>query len=148
MHEPAGRLDKFDATPLCPASSIMAGMAKVSVPRFFLYGEPPRDADERFVHIESIADRSRLHDWKIRPHTHRDLHQLLVILDGGGEMRAETSSHRFAAPALLVVPAGVVHAFVFEKDTRGYVVTVADSALSDVAQREPAFRALFDGAMP
>lgn len=100
------------------------------------------------MHIESIADRSRLHDWKIRPHTHRDLHQLLVILEGGGEMRAESSSHRFTAPALLLVPAGVVHAFVFQKDTRGYVVTVADSALSDLARREPAFRALFEGAMP
>jgi AraC family transcriptional activator of pobA len=113
-----------------------------------LYGEPPRDADERFVHIETIADRSRLHDWEIRAHTHRDLHQLLVILGGGGSMRAENTSHAFAAPALLLVPAGVVHAFVFEKDTRGYVVTVAETALADLALREPAFRALFDGALP
>jgi AraC family transcriptional activator of pobA len=117
------------------------------VPRFFLYGEPPRDADERFVHIETIADRSRLHDWEIRAHTHRDLHQLLVILGGGGSMRAENTSHAFAAPALLLVPAGVVHAFVFEKDTRGYVVTVAETALADLALREPAFRALFEGAV-
>jgi AraC family transcriptional activator of pobA len=124
-------------------------MAKsASVPRFFLYGEPPRDADERFVHIESIADRSRLNDWKIRPHTHRDLHQLLVILDGSGEMRAESASHKFSAPALLIVPAGVVHAFMFQKETRGYVVTVAETALADLARREPAFRALFEGAMP
>jgi AraC family transcriptional activator of pobA len=117
------------------------------VPRFFLYGEPPRDADERFVHIETIADRGRLHDWEIRPHTHRDLHQLLVILGGGGSMQAENTAHAFAAPTLLLVPAGVVHAFVFEKDTRGYVVTVAESALADLAAREPSFRALFDGAM-
>jgi AraC family transcriptional activator of pobA len=119
-----------------------------SVPRFFLYGEPPRAAEERFVHIETIADRSRLYDWKIRPHTHRDLHQMLVILEGGGEMRAESTEHRFNAPALLIVPAGVVHAFVFHRDTRGYVVTVAETALSDVSRREPAFRALFDGALP
>jgi hypothetical protein len=33
-----------------------------AVPRFFLYGEPPRAADERFVHIEIIADRSTLYD--------------------------------------------------------------------------------------
>ena len=124
-------------------------MAKTGpVPRFFLYGEPPRAADERFVHVETIADRSRLYDWKIRPHTHRDLHQLLVILDGGGEMRAESATHAFAAPALLVVPAGVVHAFAFRKDTRGYVVTLAESALTELARREPAFRALFDGALP
>jgi AraC family transcriptional activator of pobA len=118
------------------------------VPRFFLYGEPPRAADERFVHIETIADRSRLYDWKIRPHTHRDLHQLLVILDGGGEMRAESVSHEFRAPALLIVPAGVVHAFAFRRDTRGYVVTVAETTVSDLSRREPAFRALFDGALP
>ncbi len=118
------------------------------VPRFFLYGEPPRAADERFVHIETIADRSRLYDWEIRAHTHRDLHQLLVILDGGGEMRAESATHLFEAPALLIVPAGVVHAFAFHKDTRGYVVTVAETALADLSRREPAFRALFDGAMP
>jgi len=118
------------------------------VPRFFLYGEPPRAADERFVHIETIADRSRVHDWKIRPHTHRDLHQLLVILEGGGEMRAESAAHGFSAPALLIVPAGVVHAFAFRRDTRGYVVTVAETALADLSRREPAFRALFDGAMP
>lgn len=118
------------------------------IPRFFLYGEPPRAADERFVHVETIADRSRLYDWKIRPHTHRDLHQLLVILEGGGEMRAESVAHEFAAPALLIVPAGVVHAFAFSKDTRGYVVTVAESALADLSRREPAFRGLFDSALP
>lgn len=117
------------------------------VPRFFLYGEPPRDADEHFVHIETIADRGRLHGWEIRAHTHRDLHQVLVILDGAGEMRAESTSRKFAAPALLLVPAGVVHAFVFEKDTRGYVVTLAEAALADLARREPAFRALFEGAI-
>jgi AraC family transcriptional activator of pobA len=119
-----------------------------SVPRFFLYGEPPRDAEERFVHIETIADRGRLHNWEIRPHMHRDLHQLLVILEGGGEMRAENASHPIQVPALLIVPAGVVHAFVFERDTRGYVVTLAESALSELARREPSFRSLFEGALP
>ncbi len=116
------------------------------VPHFFLYGEPPHEADERFLHIETIAERSRLHDWKIRPHTHRDLHQLLVILEGSGEMRAESAAHAFAAPALLTVPAGVVHAFVFDRDTRGYVVTLAESAIEELGRREPAFRSLFDDA--
>ena len=100
------------------------------------------------MHIETIADRGRLHNWEIRPHTHRDLHQLLVILEGGGEMRAENSVHAIAAPTLLIVPAGVVHAFTFQRDTRGYVVTLAESALAELATREPAFRALFEGAMP
>ena len=111
-----------------------------AIPRFFLYGEPPRDADERFVHVETIADRSRLHDWRIRPHAHRDLHQLLVIFSGRGEMEAETQRQAFHAPALLIAPAGVVHGFAFAADTEGYVVTLADTLLRDLARDERSFR--------
>jgi len=116
---------------------------RAAIPRFFLYGEPPRDADERFVHVETIADRSRLYEWHIRPHAHRDLHQLLIILAGGGEMEAETQSHSFRAPTLLIAPAGVVHGFAFTAETEGYVVTLADTLLRDLGREEPAFKRLF-----
>ncbi len=119
---------------------------QVAIPRFFLYGEPPRDADERFVHVETIADRSRVHDWRIQPHAHRDLHQLLIIIRGGGEMEAESQRLPFRAPALLIVPAGVVHGFSFAVDTEGYVVTLADTLLGDLARDERSFRNLFAGA--
>ena len=119
---------------------------QAAIPRFFLYGEPPRDAGERFLHVETIADRSRINDWRIQPHAHRDLHQLLVILMGSGEMEAETRRQPFRAPALLIVPAGVVHGFSFAEDTEGYVVTLADTLLRDLARDEPSFRALFADA--
>ncbi len=116
------------------------------IPRFFLYGEPPREAGERFVHVETIAERSRVNDWRIRPHAHRDLHQLLVIFAGGGEMEAETQRRPFRAPAVLILPAGVVHGFAFETDTQGYVVTLADMLLRDLARNERRFRSLFAAA--
>jgi AraC family transcriptional activator of pobA len=116
------------------------------VPRFFLYGEPPRDPDERFVHVETIADRSRLYEWHIRPHGHRGLHQVLVIFSGGGEMQAETQRRPFVAPALLTVPAGVVHGFTFLPETEGYVITFAEALFSELARQEPAFRSLFTAA--
>lgn len=120
--------------------------ARAPVPRFFLYGEPPRDPDERFVHVETIADRSRLYDWHIRPHAHRSLHQVLVISSGGGEMQAEALRHSFQAPALLTVPAGVIHGFAFSPETEGYVVTFAETLFRDLARQEPAFRPLFTSA--
>ena len=116
---------------------------RAAIPRFFLYGEPPRDADERFLHVETIADRSRLYDWRIRPHAHRDLHQILIIFTGGGEMQAETQRYTFQAPTLLVAPAGVVHGFVFSPETEGYVVTLADTLLRDLGREETAFKRLF-----
>jgi AraC family transcriptional activator of pobA len=116
---------------------------RAAIPRFFLYGEPPRDADERFLHVETIADRSRLYEWRIRPHAHRDLHQLLLILTGAGEMQAETQTYAFQAPALLVAPAGAVHGFAFTPETEGYVVTLADTLLRDLSRDETAFKRLF-----
>jgi AraC family transcriptional regulator, transcriptional activator of pobA len=119
---------------------------QAAIPRFFLYGEPPRDAGERFLHVETIADRSRVNDWRIQPHAHRDLHQLLVIFTGSGEMEAEARRHPFRAPALLIVPAGVVHGFSFAQDTEGYVVTLADTLLRELARDERSFRSLFTDA--
>jgi AraC family transcriptional activator of pobA len=116
---------------------------RTAIPRFFLYGEPPRDADERFLHVETIAARSRLYEWRIRPHAHRDLHQLLVIFTGAGEMQAETQSYAFQAPTLLIAPAGVVHGFAFAPETEGYVVTLAEPLLRDLARDEAAFKRLF-----
>ena len=84
-----------------------------AVPHFFLYGEAPRDADDRFLHLEALDDRSRPNRWTIRPHVHSSLHQLLLIAEGGGEMRAEAERLAVAPPCLLVVPAGTAHGFRF-----------------------------------
>lgn len=117
-----------------------------AIPRFFLYGEPPRDADERFVHVETIADRSRMYDWRIRPHAHRDLHQLLMIVSGAGTMIAESERSPFCAPSITIVPAGTVHGFAFQPETEGYVVTLADRLLRDLEREEVAFGRLFEAA--
>ena len=39
-----------------------------------------------FIHIETIASRSSIHDWMIRAHRHRNLFQILLIERGGGEI--------------------------------------------------------------
>jgi AraC family transcriptional regulator, transcriptional activator of pobA len=58
-------------------------------------------------------------------------------------MQAETQRHAFQAPALLIAPAGVVHGFAFTPETDGYVVTLADTLLRDLARDETAFTRLF-----
>ncbi len=57
-------------------------------------------------------------------------------------MRVESRTQRFASPALLVVPATLVHAFEFERETSGFVVSIAESSLRELAAREPAFRVI------
>ena len=69
-----------------------------------------------------------------------------MIFTGGGEMEAETQRLHFGAPRLLIVPAGVVHGFSFAPDTEGYVVTLAETLLGELARDERSFRTLFGTA--
>jgi AraC family transcriptional activator of pobA len=96
------------------------------IPRYNLYDEPIRPADPRFIHVETIASRSAPRDWTIRTHAHHDLHQVLLIADGGGVMQAEAEQWPFGAASLLVAPAGLVHGFRFQAGTRGRILSFAD----------------------
>ncbi|WP_298851143.1 helix-turn-helix domain-containing protein [uncultured Sphingomonas sp.] len=97
--------------------------ANTPFPRFQLYGEADSFADPGFVHIESIASRSRSHDWEIRPHRHETLDQLLVIRSGRMEVRIEADLHSHAGPAIVHVPANIVHGFRFGDEVDGDVLT-------------------------
>ena len=103
-------------------------MGNVStLPLFHLYGDPPDDSAFDFIHIETIASRSSVHDWTIRAHRHRNLFQVLLIEKGGGEMSFETSHAKFSAPSVILVPATTAHGFRFTpKVTDGWVVSFTE----------------------
>ncbi len=117
------------------------------IERFFLYGEPPSAWDERLLHIETIAARSARYDWRIGPHVHGALHQLLFVAKGKVAAIAEDTLARHRAPVLIVVPAGTVHGFGFEPGTEGYVVSITDDVLQDFARREAGIGRLFEVPM-
>ena len=105
----------------------------IAVPAFFLYGEPLRPPDERLVHIETIAARSRLHDWVIRAHRHRDLHQVLLIERGRVEAKLDGRAVALRAPAAIAVPPATVHAFRFQPETVGTVISFASALAGDLS---------------
>jgi AraC family transcriptional activator of pobA len=117
-----------------------------NIPSFFLFGEPLRTVEGKFLHLEDLDDRSRPNDWNIRPHAHADLNHVFLIAEGSGVMRAEGETIAFRAPCLLLIPAGVVHGFIYEADSAGSVLTIADSYLRDLVGREPGFASLFRAA--
>ena len=113
------------------------------IPDYFLYGEARRGVPGGFVHVETIEVRSAGHHWKIDPHLHRTLHQVLLVSHGRGIARAEGTVSHFQPPAAMLAPAGAVHGFEFEPGTLGFVVSFADELLAGLARREPTVSHLF-----
>src|SRR5690606_33464917 len=113
------------------------------IPSFYLYGEVPRVNSGRLLHIETIASRSAGYQWRIDPHVHRSLHQMLFAAGGRGVAFAEDTIVRYRSPALVIVPAGAVHGFEFEPGADGFVVSIGEDLLAEAARREPGISALF-----
>ena len=107
-----------------------------ALPLFHLYGDPPDDQAFDFIHVETIASRSSVHDWTIRAHRHRNLFQIFLIEGGGGEMTFEAARLPFSAPAAILVPAAFAHGFRFEPNlTQGWVLTFTEDAAVALADR-------------
>jgi len=109
-------------------------VTRLAIPQYFLYGEATHDVDERFLHVESIAERSRLHDWTIHPHSHQDLHHLLFVVRGGGVFHAEGSANPFTHASLISVPLSCVHGFNFTPDTDGWILTASGALVERIAR--------------
>ncbi|MGM0700792.1 MAG: helix-turn-helix domain-containing protein [Pseudomonadota bacterium] len=100
-------------------------MAHAAVPVFKLYGEIRHWPTPDLLHCESIPERSRLHDWRIRPHRHADLVHVLHVTVGSLALELEGSSHPLQAPVVIVVPAMSIHGFQFSTDIAGHILTLA-----------------------
>lgn len=111
-----------------------------TVQNYNLFGESDELPD--VVHCESIAARSTLHNWEFAPHRHARLHQVLLVLRGGGEVRVEGQMTTLLPSQLVNVPVGCVHGFTFLKQTEGLVVTLADALLDEILKETEGLRSL------
>ncbi|KAA0009745.1 helix-turn-helix domain-containing protein [Billgrantia pellis] len=105
------------------------------VPVFKLYGETRHWPTPDLLHCESIPERSRLHDWHIRPHRHADLVHVLHVAGGQVELELEGTRQTLRGPLAIVVPAMTIHGFRFSQDIEGHVVTLAQPLAEQLGQR-------------
>ena len=108
-----------------------------ATPVYSLYGEDGQAQALDGLHLESIAERSRLHNWEIQPHRHGALVQLLLIERGRVVVRMDEDERELRAPALVWVPALAVHGFRFAPETEGLVVTLDQGRLRDLLDHLP-----------
>ncbi|WP_425256535.1 helix-turn-helix domain-containing protein [Rubrivivax sp. RP6-9] len=117
-----------------------------ALPAYALYGEgapglPGAAAAVDALHCESIAARSRLHGWEIRPHRHEHLVQLLWLQRGTAEATLDGRVQALTGPALVTVPALAAHGFRFAPEVQGLVFTVQERHLQGLLATAPGLAA-------
>lgn len=111
-------------------------MNKLSdIPVYKLYGEEEHWLTPDLVHCESIAARSQLHNWQIKPHQHHGLFQVLYLRDGTAKIRLDDRHHDMRGPQVLVVPQMCIHGFKFARNAGGQVITLAYPLLDKIDQQ-------------
>jgi AraC family transcriptional regulator, transcriptional activator of pobA len=108
-----------------------------SIPVYNLYGEPEAGFGADLLHCETLASRSRRHDFVIRPHRHATLFQLLYARSGPVEMSLEGSSFVIESPCLLAIPPLVIHGFRFDESIDGWIISVPEVKLALLLAAEP-----------
>ena len=102
---------------------IIPPKASARVPVFQLYGEEAQALAPDLIHCESIASRSRLHNWEIHPHRHHGLFQVLWLARGEAHFQLDGHWGQLSEGTALLLPQHCVHGFKFSKDAQGIVVT-------------------------
>lgn len=96
-----------------------------AIPVFKLYGDSLDWPTPDLLHCETISQRSREHQWKIKPHRHADLCQLLFVFKGQAELEIEGQLTRLDEPGIQILPALSIHGFRFSEDVEGFILTLA-----------------------
>ncbi len=113
------------------------------IPTYALYGETGEDPTDDWIHCETIQSRSRLHNYRILPHRHEKLFQILHLADGTAEIIIDGRSMQLAAPAIITLPPMTVHGYVFSPDVQGTVLTLFDSRLAHILPDMDGVREVF-----
>lgn len=103
------------------------------IPTFKLYGDQFDWPTPDLLHWESIASRSRLHQWSIQAHRHYNLFQLLYIHSGNATVNLDGNVYHVDSSSLVVIPPLSVHSFDFSPDVDGHVLTLASPLIAALA---------------
>ncbi len=102
------------------------------IPHYALYGSSNSDAELESLHIETIAERGRTHEWEIEPHRHDNLLQVVWVERGQVSASLDGTCNECYGPAFILIPSSVVHGFSLETGTSGLVITIAMPFLQDI----------------
>ena len=110
------------------------------LPTYLLYGEDAGLPPEDVMHSESIAERSSLHSWEIKPHRHEALLQVFWFEKGEVEILIDGRMHALRGPGVITIMPLAVHGFRWTSDVKGIVFTMRESHVRTLLARDERLR--------
>ncbi len=102
------------------------------IPTYSLYGDDADAMALEWIHCETIQARSSLHDYRIEPHRHERLFQILHLAEGSAVVEYDGTRLTLEAPFLVTMPAMSVHGYAFSPNVAGRVLTFFATRLPDI----------------
>ncbi|MES3002089.1 MAG: AraC family transcriptional regulator, partial [Pseudomonadota bacterium] len=96
------------------------------------FREVRHDLPDDCIHYESVAVRGAEMDWTIPAHRHEGLHQFQLLAAGAVEGTIDALPFQAAAPAMLMLAPGSVHAFRYARESVGHQLTLPTGTLEQL----------------
>ena len=110
------------------------------VPTYKLFGETQIWPSSDLVHYETIAERSSQYEWKIAPHRHDNLLQILMLEAGDAWITLETLTEPLVTPCIVLMPPRAIHGFSFSPNLVGHIVTLPQFLIAELLNLAPELR--------
>ncbi len=101
------------------------------IPAFGLFGEFEGFPD--VVSLEALSVRAAQNDWRITPHRHQSLAQLVIVDNGNAQASADALTTPLTNNQFIFLPAMSVHAFTFEANCDGVVISIPSAVANAVS---------------
>jgi len=109
------------------------------IPNVIVYGNDDLIwSGPELIHVEAMCARAKLLTGNVKPHAHQELFQLVFALSGECNVQLDGASQRVEGPCIVSIPAGVVHAFMFEEESAGWVVTASSHLVVNLKRTDDA----------
>ncbi len=101
-----------------------------------LYGSDSIELARGIVNVYSFGAIAKQFDYKIKEHQHDDLYQIVLVEEGSMTLYLGNKKEVITEPTFFTVPKNTAHGYQFHTDVKGWIVSLSDSILESIMQRE------------
>lgn len=101
-----------------------------------IYGSDSIELARGIVNVYSYGAIAKQFDYKIKEHQHDDLYQIILVEEGSMTLTINNKKEIINEPTFFTIPKNTPHGYIFHSDVKGWIISLSDSILESIMQRE------------